>query len=195
MGEPCCWLPHALTICPTCSAGIKQARGWTWIEPAAIFEGKKCVLPGAVHALTRTAEHDITREFQVGACPVSTLEGRHGLIWIGEKFYPTPADFIKEGDTQGISRRLSTVPKGLEIGKTWVLLAHPKVIKVSDGTPFDINAHYEPAIFSVFKPTRIEIIIKESELTEEKREELEKRGLTPFVVPDDDPNHCPKRAA
>ena len=143
MGEPCCWLPHALTICPTCSAGIKQARGWTWIEPAGIFAGKLCTAPAGSFF-----------------CPVPTLEGRHGLIWIGEKYYPTTADFTREGNTQGICRRLSTVPKGLEIGKTWVLLAHPKAIKITDGTPFDINPRYVPAIFSVFKPTRIEIIIK-----------------------------------
>ena len=179
LAAPCCWLPHELNVCPTCGGGIKQARGWTWITPSAIFAGKECTT------------HHPDRLY----CPLPSLEGRHGLIWVGERFYPTPADFTAEGASLGVSRRINSVPHGFVLGETWVLFAHPKAIKVNDGTPFDINQHYLPAIFSVFQPTSIEIIVKESELTDEKRAELEKRGLTPVAVPDDDPDHCPKKAA
>jgi len=177
LAAPCCWLPHPLEICPTCGGGIKQARGWTWITPSAIFAGKEC------------SRHPLDLP-----CPLPTLEGRHGLIWVGERFYPTPADFTQEGATLGVSRRINSVPKGFVLGETWVLFAHPKVIKVSDGT-FDINQYFLPAIFSVFLPTHIDVLVKESELTDEKRAELEKRGLTPVAVPDDDPDHCPRKAA
>jgi len=194
LAAPCCWLPHELNVCPTCGAGIKQARGWTWVTPSAIFAGQECELPAAHFSAPDPTAPDGVRLGKWTACPLTRLEGRHGLIWVGERFYPTPADFTAEGASLGVSRRINSVPKGFVLGETWVLFAHPKVIKVSDGQ-FDINQHYLPAIFSVFLPTSIDIIVKESELTDEKRAELEKRGLTPVAVPDDDPDHCPHKAA
>ena len=189
LAAPCCLLPHELNVCPTCGAGIQQARGWTWIEPAKLFNFETAPCNGSIPPAA------FRSQAPYGPCSLPTLAGRHGLIWVGERFYPTPADFTAEGASLGVSRRINSVPKGFVLGETWVLFAHPKAIKVNDGTPFDINQHYLPAIFSVFQPTSIEIIVKESELTDEKRAELEKRGLTPVAVPDDDPDHCPKKAA
>jgi hypothetical protein len=59
-------------------------------------------------------------------CPLAdeNLPEKAGLLWIGEKFYETPHDFLKEAAEMGISRRLPAVPKDFTIGEDSVLLAH-----------------------------------------------------------------------
>lgn len=86
VGEPCGKLPLALEKCPTCSCGIKFSRGWTWIDADALFAGKECHRP-------MQGKKDPCLE-----CPLLTPNPkikRAGLLWIGEKFYKTPADWIK----------------------------------------------------------------------------------------------------
>ena len=39
IGVPCDRLPYELTVCPCCSQGVKQSRGWTWIDVAKFFQG------------------------------------------------------------------------------------------------------------------------------------------------------------
>ena len=41
----CCKLPFALTVCPTCHAGIKPTRGWTWVDAAVLFATQPCADP------------------------------------------------------------------------------------------------------------------------------------------------------
>jgi hypothetical protein len=110
-GMPCCKMPLALNVCPCCGGGIKQARGWTWIDAGKMFGGAKC-------------------EAALPICPAARPElmGRVGLIWIGESFYPRPVDFLNEAATMGISRRMSAVPREYKAGETWVMFAHPKAI-------------------------------------------------------------------
>lgn len=114
-GAACCKMPLALTICPCCGAGIKQTRGWTWVDAAKMFPSGGCV----GDAVTKTL------------CPAVNPAGfgRVGLVWIGESFYPRPIDFLQEAAAIGISRRLPAVPRDYEPGKTWVLFAHPKAIQ------------------------------------------------------------------
>ena len=52
---------------------------------------------------------------------------------------------------------------------------------------------YETAVFCSFVPQRIEMLVWESELTDEKRAELEKRGITPVPIPDGDKDHMPRK--
>jgi len=44
-------------------------------------------------------------------------------------------------------------------------------------------------IFCAFRPQRIEKLIRESDATPEELKKLEKRGITPIKVPDNDPDH------
>lgn len=107
---PCGRFPIPLTCCPTCGAGIKPARGFTWIDPRPFIAANPC----------KAALDDCA------VCPMSVLHDlqRVGLIWIGEQFYPTADAFRQEAQDMGISRRISRVPKGFKVGKTWVMLAH-----------------------------------------------------------------------
>lgn len=164
VSAPCGLLPIPLTICPTCSCGIKPSRGWTWVDIKALRDDRIC---------------KASSELCFG-CPLSSdnLGKRQGLLWIGGAFYERPSDWISEAVKQGISRRISAIPKDFKIGDTWVLVAHREVIPqmVVDGITL-----YDPAIFHAFKPTAIEYVVKGDE-TEDELERLVKRGITPVQV-------------
>lgn len=206
LSAECDRLPFELSVCPCCGGGIKQARGWTWVQPFKLFEGthKPCSC--------------------FGICPVCyPLQffgetGKAGLLWIGEQHYPTVSEFVQEGLTQGISRRINSIPRQFEIGKTWVLLAHPKAVRRmstkdeirKNGLFINGETVEKPGIFAVFRPRRIERIVKQSEYetwlklqnpendgdyTEEdikihdKHQRDIDRGITLVPVPDDDKDH------
>ncbi len=178
--KPCGMLPMPLTICPTCSAGIKPSRGWTWVDAEKLFEGRTC-----------SADTDYCQ-----LCPARSLK-RVGLLWVGEKFYSRPEDFNKEAEVQGISRRIAMVPREFVIGETWILLAHRKCIEntcdICQGHGRDEGDEnpckdckgsgkiYTPGIFGIFKPGRIEQVVSET-ISEEECEKLDKRSITPVIV-------------
>lgn len=159
---PCDKLPIELEVCPCCGAGIKATRGYQWVS-SALIEAKVCkACAGA------------------GCMPFDGSVKRFGLLWVGGSFYKTPRDFTREASLQGISRRISTIPKELIVGETWVLLAHRECIPV----PFkegDTEPKFQAGIFAAFRPTAIEYIVKGNE-TEEELLALEKRGLTLIKV-------------
>lgn len=164
-GRPCCKLPLPLTVCPTCSAGIKQTRAPTWIDIGKFFDG----------------------ECQTPPCPLMLPEGRGLLVWVGERFYPTPEHFLEECRTMGMSKRIAALPNDFVSGETPVLLAHPKTVPVvrSDG-----SSAMGPAIFRVMTSVHVEKIVTETESQDEvAMARLERRGIRPVVVPDDDPDH------
>ncbi len=194
LSAPCGKLPLELGVCPVCHTGFKPARGWTWVNACILFEDAEC-------SLTPTHGGGIDCN-----CPLNTgglLEHpRMGLLWIGEAFYKTPEDFLREGQTQGLSRRITAIPKDFKVGETWVLFAHRKAVAKSCSHPQVRGEDWTKSpetlsdeqvascpdckgtgivefsgIFSAFRPQAIEYIIKEDD-TPEKLEALEKRGVT-----------------
>lgn len=158
IGGPCGKLPIPLTVCPCCNQGIKFSRGFTWIGHKLVSDAPCATDPCRI-------------------CPV--WHGRHekyGLLWVGEKFYPTPDDFIRETERQGVSKRIATVPKDFVLGVDWVLLAHRKVIH-QFSPPYTGDSELTPGIFQAFKPTAIEYVVRGDESNEEL-DRLEKRGIT-----------------
>jgi len=177
LAEPCPKLPIEMTVCPVCGAGVKQSRGWTWIQPDPLLD------PGP---------HGSARHERV--CPLGTAidwsDGkRAGLIWIGGSFYPKPDTFTREAAEMGVSRRIHNVPREFELGETWVALAHAKTIagECEHGAPVEhVCEHcpggesagkWLPGVFTFFKPTAIEYVVKGDE-DEEKLDALEARGFT-----------------
>lgn len=63
-----------------------------------------------------------------GAVPYTDGQGvTHVLIWVGEQFYPYPADFVEEARYQGISRRLpGSFPLEKLSEKSRLLLLHAR---------------------------------------------------------------------
>lgn len=193
-GAPCDRLPLALTVCPTCSCGIKQGRGWTWVNVAGLVDG-----PHKISTHNDVYEHPCreARDQSCTFCAAPELMGRAGLLWIGEQFYKTPGEFLAEGVSLGFSRRINTVPKGFEIGKTWVLLAHSKAfptVETVEPLPGMLLAPEtvivnKPGLFYVWLPQRIEKICTESQRGSEEVLALEKRGINPVFIPDNDKDH------
>ena len=155
VGRGCERLPKPLHVCPTCSAGFKPSRGWTWIDPNGLFPP----LSAACAAGERSCN----------MCPVGLgrLVGKHGLLWIGEQHYRSPHLFMYEARKRGISRKLGTLPLGFELGKTWVFLAHRKVIPHSSEP-----GEFLPGVFTVFKPTGVDLVIADETAVPERATRL-----------------------
>ena len=115
---------------------------------------------------------------EAGDCPIADAKIQMaGLLWVGEKFYKTPGEFSKESNEMGISRRITMVPQKFKIGETWVALAHRKAISMLAEGDWNSEKEFKPGIFHIFKPSRIEYVVKEED-TEEELGKLEKRGFT-----------------
>lgn len=195
-GIACGRMPLPLKCCAACGAGMHPTRGWTWIDPVKLFgDVPDCQMPRLC-----------------SICPAADLSrfgGRAGLLWIGEQFYPTPNHFLLESRNQGISRRISAIPRGFKMGETWIMFAHRKALTVpvrtADIEPdpaqgaLEIAATHEfiPGVFSIVRPTRIELILPESYRHRPDAvaflERLSRRGVTPVYVPDDDRDHVDQR--
>jgi len=176
----CGKLPRECDRCPACDHGIKPSRGWTWVDPRHWFEKMEC----SEAPKGTTCEH----------CKLGGgLPEKAGILWIGEKFYPTVEKFAAEARTRGISRRIAQIPKELEVGQTLVLLAHRKGMNIPcpecggkalmptefpefadcprcNGQPVQV-----PAIFAAFTPTALEYIVNDNE-TPDELEAIQKRG-------------------
>lgn len=163
----CGRLPIALTVCPCCGHGFKPTRGFTWVNADQLIE----------------ASVNECESGNCSYCPIGSMVsqgiGKAGLLWIGEEFYKTPADFSMEAARLGISRRISTVPNDFEIGKTWILLAHRKAIMKP--VEFGKEPEYTAGIFRIFKPSRIEVICDGNE-SDELIESYLRRGLSPVMI-------------
>jgi hypothetical protein len=120
-----------------------------------------------------------------GTCPIADAKIQEvGLLWIGEQFYKSPAEFSAEAARMGLSRRITAIPQKFKLGETWVALAHRKAIGVQteqgreagrcNKPPF---VEHKAGIFHVFKPSRIEYVVKADD-DEAKLEAIEKRGIT-----------------
>lgn len=167
-GVDCGALPKVLDVCECCGGGIKPVRGWTTVNPRMLFFG-----PGPDRS------PDVCRQ-ECGmprvSCPLQVEKA--GLLWIGGSHYPTPKAWLDEARTQGMSRRIPTVPRNFEVGKDWLLIAHRQYRIEVDG---DGDEKKIRAIFHVCKPDRIEYVCRGDE-TDAELEKLEKRGVTPVRV-------------
>jgi hypothetical protein len=161
-----------LSVCACCGGGIKFSRGWTWIEPFKLLEGD--------HGNTTMVNNEPAITVGCGCasfCPVcypsihfltigenfSSEPIKAGLMWVGEKHYSTES-FSKEANDLGISKRISAIPRGFKVGETWIFLAHKKAVENNGSVIDDPDApKYTPAIFTAFRPQRIERIVLESE--------------------------------
>ena len=176
-GERCHRLPFPLDVCPVCHSGIKQARGWTWLDWVAVAGPADCVkmmihcsrCPVCSPTLIGLA-HDKDGNVEAG------VYNRVGLLWVGDKFY-TPANFTQEAEEMGVSRRIAAVPQGFKLGEHFVMLAHPKAVNVTGA-----------GIFHVFKPTRIEKILADTADPQEVKK-WEEKGFTVVKLSAGDKDH------
>jgi hypothetical protein len=134
---------------------------------------------------------------KIAPCPLAepkTLGDKVGLLWIGAEYYATPQDFLAEAHKMGVSRRIKAVPRGFKVGEHWVFLAHPRLkqVNVVEGYGDDAQAkvEYIAGVFQVFKPTGIEKIVTDVQAKDHaEMQKLRDAGITPVIVPADDPDH------
>lgn len=173
---PCGKLPLPVPEnCPVCGGGIKRTRGLSFVRTSLL-------------GLTR----DVCGSEHCATCPLGgSLPVEVGLMWIGEKYYPHPSDFIQEAVRFGVSKRIAQVPRNLHLGVTWVFLIHPRgklverelhyAEKENGGHLFGVDGVMVSAVVYVFKPQRIEVPVRKG-TRKDKLEHLRKRGLTPVEV-------------
>lgn len=187
LARPCDRLPFQLPdVCPCCGAGIKQARGWTWVNGERLLGGDHFL-----NAADMPPEPPLLcPEGKCAVCRPALLGERCGLLWVGKAHY-TPGEFIREAQAQGVSKRIAQLPKDLVLGQTWCLLGHPEACPPEGRVEFGQDPPQpRPGIFYAFLPQAVEMIVTESEAENAgKMGKLAKRGITPVVVPDEDPDH------
>jgi len=192
ISSPCDRMPFPLTTCPVCGQGIKVSRGFTQVNPYRLW---------GVH-------QDCTDRFR--PCFLCDPQDEPSYIMsVGEKYYKTPQDFVKEALAMGISKRIPFIPKGLELGKTAIYLAHPKACEVKESAvlqqamsiveeaqtkqPKLLEAERiekKLGIFCAFIPKRVEKLIWEKDATPEELGKLQHRGISPAIIPNGDADHA-----
>lgn len=81
------------------------------------------------------------------------------------------------------------VPRDLVLGTTWIYLIHPHAIRREVSA---CESRLSPGVFCVFRPQRIELLVWESQYTEDLVEHYKGRGITAVPIPDGDPDHTPR---
>ncbi len=177
LGQPCGKLPLPLTVCPTCGEGIRPSRSATWVDALKLFASRECDNSKCQDWLCPLSDGRIQDSFGE--------DGRAYLIWVGEYHYKHPEDFALEAEAMGISRRVNAVPRGFVLGTTCVLLAHVNTPlpreAVEPGDMETLKVERGAAVFKVFRPDRIEYVVKGDE-TEEELDRLVERRITPVRV-------------
>jgi len=178
---PCDMLPLALHPCEYCGFQIPFSRGFMWISPMYLnVDAEKH------HKETECKCIEIVKD----KCPVcfpKVGQGKYGFMWVGARHY-TPESFVKESKEVGVCKKIAKIPKDLEFGKTWILLAHRKVPFSPELNPNGLRAkepEYKPAIFYAFRVTRIEKLIWKSKATKRRLNKLKEQG--------DNSRHCARR--
>lgn len=146
-------LPFPVGVCPCCGEGTKFSQGFTWITPAKLFASNRvprCFLKSDQAGVV--AEASVIRHNHATCFMCTPPDYKHGLMWVGEKFYST-GSFLQEAVTRGISKRISSLPRGFVLGDTVVYLAHKKGYGLPGGQ------YDTPAVFTVFKPSHLDIVV------------------------------------
>jgi len=188
---PCDRLPLPLTTCPVCGQGIKVGRGFTQINPYRLW---------GIHENCRDHFYP---------CKVCQPKDEPAYIMgVGEKYYSTQS-FLEEAQRMGISKRIPFIPRDLVVEQTVIYLAHLKAVERKEPLVLqramnilEASSTNQPrllecerkeqtlGIFCAFIPRRIEQLVWENDLTEDRRKELERRGITPVPVPKGDMDHA-----
>lgn len=167
----CDRLPLKIPVCPCCGETLRPLRSVRIINPQKMFGTHYTCEPTEAEmndplTLRETCDCDVE-------CPACHPPNKAGLMWIGERYYPTPKDFIREARQAGVSKRIPAVPKGIVPGD-WVFLAHPA------GNEFDLD-HPERIVYA-FQVQEIQQVVTASQACDEKfLEKVRERGYIPVI--------------
>lgn len=185
--EDCERLPWLLDTCPCCGQGYKFSRSFTWINPMNMFD--PYVEPHCSLLMPKDINPKHSHE-RCWMCNPELLGSKAGLIWVGEKFYPRPEDFMSEAHAMGISRKIGALPNGFEVGEHAIFLAHLRTFAARQD---DGSVVYSAGVFGAFKPTSVDLVIDNENRVPDRALEIAKRiGKDKVrivkVIPDRDEN-------
>jgi hypothetical protein len=161
----CGKLPIPLTNCPTCDAGVKFSRSWTWVNGVELAKEVVCQYDNCDCPMKCPLRDEEKMEI-IGM-------NRVGLLWVGHQHYDKVTDFDAEAAELGISRRIKSIPRGFVPGDTWVWLAHIHAIPTFK--------EWVPGVFRVFQPKALQYVVKGDE-TDEELQKMINRGISPVRV-------------
>lgn|SRR5574341_501127 len=212
----CDRMPYRLDRCPTCGNGVKFTRGVTWLQPDffPVHEGchdhGPCPVCGYVGAdkdgEIPSDDHGPHLLLWIGRAhysPESYLDESRRL-GISRRLSAVPKGLVL-GETWVLLAHLDAVPArvGLDgvpacakcnADRSKHIPRPSGELWCPDPTGDRPWSSYEPAkptsgIFAAFIPDRLELLLKESDATDERREKEAKRNVTVVAVPDDDKDH------
>lgn len=211
-GFECGRLPIPLLPCPLCDQRPRFTRGLQKVSPKNLLHSAPPCQWGGHSILPKLFSRPVC-----SVCPYGRIESQEvaALQWVGVRHY-SPEEFSREAVALGVSRRVPwPLPKWFEVGKMWVFLAHeearvepcpgpcggrgfvrtgeeqlPERCEICEGEAVVKT----PAIFFAFKPQRVVRIVSKSMPTNERLDLMDK-GLVLVEVPDDDPDHAPRKGA
>ena len=147
--------------CPVCGEEIEFFRSVKVIDPRKFF---------------KEVEHKCGP-----SCPVCNPPEKGAVIWVGKQFYSV-SSFMAEAMSMGISKRISTIPKGLKPGDV-VYFLHKEAIAP---TPEDNKAH--PGVFLAARLSAFHKIIDDEKAQDQNlMKEMEDQGITPVIEYDAKP--------
>lgn len=210
--KECHRLPFPLTACPVCGEGIKFTRGWVRLQARKLLKecGEEIIICPQCGEQMEKADEFAERKFvNIWLCKNCRIAIKRPsepctcgekcsmchppekafMLWVGEKFYPTPHDFTNEALELGICKAVPSIPRDFELGKSIVYLAHRKAVNLyveDKNTLMGYKIKEHSGIFMTFRPTHFEILVKESDYKAKKEEydELEEKGIKVIIVPD-----------
>jgi len=215
ISSPCDRMPFPLTVCPVCGQGIKVSRAFTEINPLKLWGSHDSALEQMLYPNYQAAREAVDQgkdqcQDRIRPCHLCDPQDQPAYIMlVGAGAYKTPFDFLDEAKRMGISKRIPFIPKGLELGKTVLYLAHPKACEVmvepalqqamaivsesQTKQPRLLETDRKEkalGIFCAFIPKRVERLIWKSKASPEELEKLEKRGISPVIIADGDKDHA-----
>ena len=179
----CDGLPLPLEPCGCCGFNPPFSRNLQKIQPGYISqaENNKHIKLWAIRSEANKPSCQCPKE-----CPLCYPQETavYGLMFVGKQSY-TPESFIKEAFKLGVSKRIPEIPSWLTLGETWIFLAHnetPEAELSQDPGLRDCEPETIRAIFYAFKPSRIEMPLWKTQISDEEIRMLEEKGITPVFL-------------
>jgi hypothetical protein len=212
LSAPCDRMPYRLDRCRTCGGGVKFTRGHTWLEPDFFPTHEHCHDPGPCPVCGYVgADKDgwVPDDFGphlllwIGRghySPDAFLKESREL-GVSRRIAALPKGLVL-GETWVLLAHLDAVPPAEPTVCARCSVAE-HLHKTGEAGQIALNGRVDtipiceqfqapkptPGIFCAFVPRAVELILKESDATPERREKEAKRGITVVAVPDDDRDH------
>jgi len=161
----CDALPVVIDSCACCDFVVKQSRSMQSVHAgflASKLVGHKCKEAFKCPTCYFVNEYPFEKTLSKIEKKKRGVPKVFYLMFVSRNSY-SPKSFVKEAREVGISKRIAPncLPKHFRVGKDFVFLAHrdvPFTAKLEAGT-LEAEPVYKRAIFHVFRPDRVELLL------------------------------------